>query len=473
MVAQDDKLSVGFDDRGEHAVRRRATRRQSLGGFADGREPQAGDGRQAVDQGLNACVQPIDVGRTLHEGTEPRAQARAVEAHVEVSHAMVEQSGRQEEHLVHVRDLRADDSVVHDAKPRREGEQPMTRNAIAFKDLVQRPDRTPPAVGVAPREWDLDERSLHFRLAVVATTVQPVDVQRRAHVAGTMINGPASSRRHAAVDTIPTLDERVGGRAVESPASGAKCVGPVTDCGAQHAGKGAQLRDLLLQRQVHQHGVLRRHRRQQRRRVPRMQVRADLGATRPGEIVQNLGGPIRDGERVRREVGRTNTEPLEEPVERRQLTNVLHGDSVARGYPIVFFRIDRYDDLRRFRHLAQPALDPRHQSGPQRAADRFARGTRCAQSVDGVGVTHLHVEQDRSAGAERVEHRTAHVAPNPAIRSAEAGGQGAEVGSCELYAVSVAEFAQLLQSNEVELSVVEHHHYRGDAVARGGEQIQS
>src|SRR2546430_1853885 len=83
-----------------------------------------------------------------------------------------------------------------------------------------------------------------------------------------------------------------------------------------------------------------------------MEMRPNLRVTGRAEIAQHLHSARLDGDLVVHEVGGPHPQPVEEPSQARQFTDVSDGHAVAARPPVVLFRVDRDNDDRLAAHGA-------------------------------------------------------------------------------------------------------------------------
>src|SRR5438045_8645303 len=83
-----------------------------------------------------------------------------------------------------------------------------------------------------------------------------------------------------------------------------------------------------------------------------MEVRPDLRVTGRAELAQHPHSARLDGDLVVHEVGRPHPQPVEEPSQSHQFTDVSDGYAVAARPPVVLLRVDRDNDNRFAAHGA-------------------------------------------------------------------------------------------------------------------------
>src|SRR2546423_6942947 len=83
-----------------------------------------------------------------------------------------------------------------------------------------------------------------------------------------------------------------------------------------------------------------------------MEMRPNLRVTGRAEIAQHLHSARLDGDLVIHEVGGPHPQPVEEPSQAHQFTDVSDGHAVAARPPVVLLRVDRDNDNRLAAHGA-------------------------------------------------------------------------------------------------------------------------
>src|SRR2546427_6684946 len=361
-------------------------RRQGSCRLTHRREYHTRDPRQARDIRFDLGVHPLDGTERGRERAEARSEAGRVEREMQPSHAARDQLPRDRKHVRDRISLGTQEDELPDIESGQHSDEPEPPELRPIERAVHPGPEPHGTTRVTGRDRELDERSPRDGEAHIPAAVEAVDFERRADVIGSLVVFlPVLERGHAAVNGIPALEQRRRRALAESPSPRAKHTRSLAETPCQSLSERLELRHLEPLGQVSQHSVACDKRLIERRRIPGMQMSADLGRAAIANLPQHGGSRSLPSYLIGREIGRTDPEALEAAVQSNQLADVLDGGSRTRRDPVVFFSVDRDDQRDWGRHQPLPSSCGDSQRSRDGSRVSLPRNCRRANPLERMG----------------------------------------------------------------------------------------